>query len=124
MTFPEIQLPEEIQQINSSLFTSSSETLFQILGQWPRILVAIALIAIGMICMKMIRWGITKISHKFRLHRISDKIGLSSLLNKAQIQSSSSQVIAKFLYDVNRKQSWKEDKATLHQHYRQSLCAD
>ena len=97
MTFPDISLPAEVYEINSGIFTSSTDTLAGILMQWPRILIALGLIVVGFIIMQIIRFVITKIAKRVSVHKLSTRLGFTHLLQKAGIKSSPSEIIAKFI---------------------------
>ncbi len=92
-----IEIPQQIQHINSKIFYSSTNTLREILNKWPNILIALGIIIIGWLIMKFVRWTIVKISSKIFLHKFSEKSGLTKFLERAQVKSSPSEVIAKFL---------------------------
>lgn len=88
---------EKFQNINDTIFTSSSNTLGDILSHWPEILSALGIVVVGFFIMKIIKWIIVKTAKKLSLHYLSDKSGFTDLLNRANVKSSPSEVIGKFL---------------------------
>lgn len=90
-------IPNKIQEINSTIFSSSSNTLVDILEKWPQILAALGVIAIGYLIMRLIQWLIVKISKKIFLHTLSERSGFTEFLEKAKVKAAPSEVIANFV---------------------------
>jgi hypothetical protein len=90
-------ISSQLGEINTSILFSSTEVLQNILAQWPKILIALGLIIVGALFGKLLQWSIVKIAHKIKIHTLSEKIGFTELIKRAQIQSSPSEVIGKFL---------------------------
>jgi len=97
MSIKKIIFPDEIQEINDTIFASSSNTFVEIFKNWPNILAALIIIAIGWIIMKILNWIIIKTAKKFSFHKISKKSGFTKFLEKAKIKAAPSEVIANFL---------------------------
>ncbi|MBT4936519.1 hypothetical protein HON22_01235, partial [Candidatus Peregrinibacteria bacterium] len=90
-------IPNEIQEINSTIFSSSSNTLVDILEKWPQILAALGVIAVGYLIMRFMQWLIVKVSKKIFLHTFSERSGFTRFLEKAKVTAAPSEVIANFV---------------------------
>jgi len=97
MTTLNLAIPEEFKNINSTIFSSSSSTLTQIFNNWPNYLAALGILLVGLIIKQLVQLLIKRIASKAFFKKISHKTGFTDFLNKAQIKSSPSHVIANFL---------------------------
>lgn len=67
------------------------------LAHWPNIVAALGIVLIGWMTMWIIRIIIRKTCQKIPFHIISKKVGFTDFLKKAQVESSPSEIIGKFL---------------------------
>lgn len=96
MTLPRIDT-SQIEEINRTIFSTSTNIVIDIIQAWPRILMAIGIIVVGWVIMYLVRSLISKISKRKIFITISKKIGLTGVLERAEIKSSPNQVIGKLL---------------------------
>jgi hypothetical protein len=87
----------QLNDIKTTVLDSSSKTLLNIISSWPNILAALGIILVGYLLMKIIIIIIIKTADKLKLHKLSEKSGLTHFLKKANISSPPSKVIANFL---------------------------
>jgi len=92
-----MDLLSNVNNIQTEVFSSSSNVITDIFAMWPQILIATGVIFIGWLLMFFTQFIIKKIAYKASLHSFSERIGLTSMLQKAQIKSSPSKVLGNFL---------------------------
>lgn len=83
-------------EISDAVFSSSTDSLVQIVSFWPNILAAAAVLLFGWLISWLLKKLIVKLGEKLRFGHFAGKIGFDTLLEKANISASPSEVIANF----------------------------
>lgn len=87
---------EILSEIHQSVVSSSTDSVVQILAFWPQILAAFTVFIIGWLLSILLRKGIIKLGDRIKIPHFAEKSGFKDFLEKANIQSPPSVVIAKF----------------------------
>ncbi len=87
---------EKLTEVQETVFSSSSESIGQIVYLWPTVLAAIGVLVLGWLLSYLVGKFFVKLGEKARLNYVLDKIGFSNLLKKAKIKSPPSLVIGRF----------------------------
>ena len=77
---------DTIAFIKDTIFSSSQNTISEIIEFWPNILGAAGVLLVGWGVSLLVEKFIVKGSNKLRLGWLSEKIGLDHLLEKAEIK--------------------------------------
>jgi hypothetical protein len=84
-------------EIQETIFSSTNSTLTKIVAFWPNILGALGVLLIGWGVSVLVYNFIVKSSNKLKLGFISNKLNITHLLQKAEIKTPLSVIIARFL---------------------------
>lgn len=87
---------DKLNEVQETFFSSSTESIGKILAFWPSILAASGVLLLGLLISFLIGKFFNKIGEKLKLSMLSEKIGFTALLKKANIKLSPSTIIASF----------------------------
>lgn len=87
---------EKTNDLTNTFLASSTESLHQIVSILDEILLASGVVLLGWFVGSMIKKGIMKIGDKLKVPKLSDKVGFSHLLEKANIKRHPSRLIGEF----------------------------
>lgn len=91
-------MQEEINHI-SDLFSSSLQTFSQVfMSAMPKIVGAIFILLFGWLLAKFIAFGINKLLTVVKFDELAEKVNTQEMLNKANVKSTPSNLVSKFIY--------------------------
>src|SRR6185295_5155627 len=88
---------QKIQNFQQTFWNSSAESLHKLFGALDDVLLALGIVLFGWLIGSWVKKGIIKLGEKLRLMHISEKIGLTHLLHKANIRTPASALLAEFI---------------------------